>query len=43
MNFDPAELYGRVPSARRRDDGVDDATNAGLRLSTDVYYTTFFL
>ena len=31
---DPAALCGRVPSARRRDDGVDDATNAGLRLST---------
>ena len=31
---DPAELRGRVPSARRRDDGVDDATDAGLRLST---------
>ena len=24
----------RVPSARRHDDGVDDATDAGLRLST---------
>mgnify|MGYP005823358265 CR=1 FL=1 len=33
MNSDPAELRGRVPSARRRDDGVDDGTNAGLRLS----------
>ena len=31
---DPAELRGRVPSARRRDDGDDDATDAGLRLST---------
>ena len=34
MNFDPAELHRRVPSARRRDDGDDDATDAGLRLST---------
>ena len=31
---DPAELQGRAPSARRRDDGDDDATDAGLRLST---------
>ena len=31
---DPAELRGRFPSARRRDDGDDDATDAGLRLST---------
>ena len=31
---DPAELRGRVPSARRRDDGDDDATGAGLHLST---------
>ena len=31
---DPAELRGRVPSARRRDDSDDDATDAGLRLST---------
>ena len=31
---DPAELRGRFPSARQRDDGVDDATDAGLRLST---------
>ena len=31
---DPAELRGRVPSTRRRDDGDDDATDAGLRLST---------
>ena len=34
MIFDPAELRGRVPSARRRDDSDDDATDAGLRLST---------
>ena len=33
-NSDPAELPGRVSSARRRDDGDDDATDAGLRLST---------
>ena len=31
---DPAELRGRVPSARRRDDGDDDSTDAGLPLST---------
>ena len=31
---DPVELRGRVPSARRHDDGVDEATDAGLRLST---------
>ena len=31
---DPIELRGSVPSARRRDDGVDEATDAGLRLST---------
>ena len=30
----PAELRGRVPSARRRDYGDDDATDTGLRLST---------
>ena len=34
MNSNPAELRGRVPSARQRDDGDDDATDAGLRLST---------
>ena len=28
------QLRGRVPSARRCDDGDDDATDAGLRLST---------
>ena len=31
---DPVELRGRVLSARQRDDGVDEATDAGLRLST---------
>ena len=31
---DPVELRGRVLSARWRDDGVDEATDAGLRLST---------
>ena len=31
---DPVELRGRVPSARWRDDDVDEATDAGLRLST---------
>ena len=33
-NHDPADLLGRVLSARRRDDGEDDASDAGLRLST---------
>ena len=32
--LDPVEGRGRVPSARRRDDGDDVATDAGLRLST---------
>ena len=31
---DPLELPGRASSARRRGDGDDDATDAGLRLST---------
>ena len=31
---DPAECRGRASSARRRDDGDDEATGAGLRLST---------
>ena len=31
---DPVELRGRVSSVRRRDDGDDVATDAGLRLST---------
>ena len=31
---DPVELRGRVPPARWSDDGDDDATDAGLRLST---------
>ena len=31
---DTAELRGRVPSARRRDDSDDDATDTGLRLCT---------
>ena len=30
----PVELRGRASSARRRDDGDDDATRTGLRLST---------
>ena len=32
--LDPSEGRGRVSSARRRDDGDDEATDAGLRLST---------
>ena len=31
---DPAKLHGSVPLARRCDDGDDDATDVGLRLST---------
>ena len=31
---DPAELRARVPSARWRDDGVDEVTDTGLRQST---------
>ena len=31
---DPVELRGRASSARRRGDGVDEVTYAGLRLST---------
>ena len=31
---DLAECRGRASSARRRDDGDDEATGAGLRLST---------
>ena len=31
---DPVELPGRASSARRHGDGDDDATDAGLRLST---------
>ena len=31
---EPVELRGRVSSARRRDDGDDDASGIGLRLST---------
>ena len=31
---DPVELRGRASSARRCDDGVDEVTDAGLRLST---------
>ena len=32
--LDPAECRGRVSSARRHDDGDDEATGTGLRLST---------
>ena len=31
---DPVELRGRASSARRCDDGIDEVTDAGLRLST---------
>ena len=33
---DPVELRGRVSSARQRDNGVDEATDAGIRLSTTI-------
>ena len=32
--LDPVELHGRVSSARRRGDGYDVFTGAGLRLSS---------
>ena len=32
--LDPAVCRGRVSSARRRDDGDDEVTDVGLRLST---------
>ena len=32
--LDPAECRGSASSARRRDDGDDEVTGAGLRLST---------
>ena len=32
--LDPVELHGRVSSARRRGDGYDVSTGAGLRLRT---------
>ena len=32
--LDPAKCRGRASLARRRDDGDDEATGAGLRLST---------
>ena len=32
--LDPVELQGRVSPARRRGDGDDEVTGAGLRLST---------
>ena len=32
--LDPVEGRGKVPSARRRGDGDDEVTGAGLRLST---------
>ena len=32
--LNPAECRGRASSARRRDDGDDEVTNAGLSLST---------
>ena len=33
---DPVELPGRASSARRRGDGVDEVTDAGLCLSTTM-------
>ena len=40
---DPVELRGRVPSARRRDDGVDKATEAVLRLSTATIWPRWIM
>ena len=34
QTLDPTECRGRVSSARRRGDGDDEVTGAGLRLST---------
>ena len=34
LTHDPVELRGRASSARQRGDVVDEATDAGLRLST---------
>ena len=34
QTLDPAECRGRASSARWSDDGDDEATDAGLRLST---------
>ena len=34
--LDPVEGRGRVPSARRRDNGVGDVIRAGLHLSTTI-------
>ena len=34
--LDPAECRGRALSARRRDDGDDEVTDAGLLLSTTM-------
>ena len=34
LTLDPAECQGRASSSRWRDDGDDDATDAGLRLSS---------
>ena len=34
QTHDPAECRGRASLARRRDDGDDEATGTGLRLST---------
>ena len=34
QTLDPAECRGRASSAQRRDDGDDEVTDAGLRLSS---------
>ena len=34
QTLDPAKCRGRASSARQRDDGDDEVTDAGLRLST---------
>ena len=36
QTLDPAKCRGRASPARRRDDGDDEVTDAGLRLSTTM-------
>ena len=43
QTLDPAELCGRVPSARLRDDSDDVATDAGLRLSTAMILSRWII
>ena len=41
--LDPVECRGRVSSARRRDDGDDEATGTGLRLSTTTIWLRWII